>query len=132
MEKRRSIDGTTMSVDSASRELEVLERLSELELNTKGFQWATYGWTPTLPSPDLSEAVDAVKRRSIDGVVMSLDVASNEYGLPEKAVRQLVARKRIPYRKLGARILFLRRELDEFFDRLPGVRLEEARREVRR
>lgn len=71
-------------------------------------------------------------RRTIDGEVLSVDATSTHYGQTEKALRGLVARKQIPYRKLGGRIVFLKRELDQFFDKLPGVRLDEARRNSRR
>jgi Helix-turn-helix domain len=45
----------------------------------------------------------------------------------EKAVYQDVARKRIPFRKFGGRVIFLKDELEKFLMDLPGVTLEEAR-----
>jgi hypothetical protein len=47
-------------------------------------------------------------------------------GLTEKAIRARVARRQIPYRRLGARIMFNRRELADFIDKLAGVDVGEA------
>ena len=47
-----------------------------------------------------------------------------------KALRKMVERRQIPYRKHGKRVIFKRVELEEFFDRLPGVTLAEAERRV--
>ena len=43
----------------------------------------------------------------------------------QKRLRAHVARKTIPFRKLGGRILFLRKELEVFLDNLPGCKLED-------
>jgi len=47
-----------------------------------------------------------------------------------KAVEKMVERRLLPFRKHGKRIIFSRSELTEFFDKLPGVTLEEAERRV--
>jgi Helix-turn-helix domain len=41
------------------------------------------------------------------------------------AVRNLVARRLIPYRKAGGRLYFFGHELDIWIDQAPGVRLED-------
>lgn len=41
------------------------------------------------------------------------------------AVRNLVLRKQIPFRKVGGRLLFIRSELEKWIMDSPGVRLEE-------
>ena len=41
------------------------------------------------------------------------------------AVRNLVLRKKIPFRKVGGRLIFLRSELEAWVNDAPGVRLEE-------
>ena len=57
-----------------------------------------------------------------------LDVASTAtfLGVTEKAVRARVARRLIPFRKWGGRIVFLRTELLEFLESLPGCDLPDA------
>lgn len=41
------------------------------------------------------------------------------------AVRNLVMRKMIPFRKCGGRLLFIREELEEWILRCPGIRIED-------
>lgn len=57
-----------------------------------------------------------------------LDVASTAafLGTTEKAARARVARRLIPFRKWGGRIVFLRTELVEFLENLPGCDLPDA------
>ena len=60
---------------------------------------------------------------------------SNEYlntaelskliGRSEGAIRNLVMRRRIPYRRAGGRLTFIRGEIDKWIDQAPGVRVEE-------
>ena len=58
-----------------------------------------------------------------------LDVteAASLLGRSENAVRRMVERRQIPYRKSGRRVLFLESEILEFIERLPGVSLVEIR-----
>ena len=58
---------------------------------------------------------------TIDGVVELL-------GKNRKAVEKMVERRLLPFRKHGKRIIFQRTELATFFDKLPGVTLEEVER----
>jgi hypothetical protein len=58
-----------------------------------------------------------------------LDVtgASRLLGLTEKAIRARVARRQLPFRRLGAaRIIFNRAELVDFLEKLQGVGVGEA------
>jgi hypothetical protein len=41
------------------------------------------------------------------------------------AIRNMVMRKQIPYRKVAGRLLFFTDELDDWMDRSPGLPLEE-------
>ena len=43
------------------------------------------------------------------------------------AVRNLVMRRAIPFRKLGGRLLFLREEIDKWIEKAPGLRFEDMR-----
>ena len=44
----------------------------------------------------------------------------------EAAIYRLVARRQIPHRKYGRRLLFKRREIEQYLESLPGVTLEEV------
>jgi excisionase family DNA binding protein len=48
-------------------------------------------------------------------------------GRSENAVRRMVERRQIPYRKSGRRVLFLESELRMFIETLPGLSLENLR-----
>jgi excisionase family DNA binding protein len=48
-------------------------------------------------------------------------------GRSENAVRRMVERRQIPYRKSGRRVLFLESELKAFIEALPGLSLEALR-----
>lgn len=61
------------------------------------------------------------------GEVLGVKEAAIFFGTTEKAIRRRVDRRLLPCRRLGTRILFLKSELLEFVERLPGTSLEEAR-----
>jgi hypothetical protein len=63
---------------------------------------------------------------SRDRLVMSLKEYAERMGLTEKAARQQVARRLIPFRRIGGRIVISVTELELFLQRLPGVTVEEA------
>lgn len=46
-------------------------------------------------------------------------------GRSEGAVRNLVLRRAIPFRKPGGRLVFIKQELDQWIESAPGVRLDE-------
>ena len=48
-------------------------------------------------------------------------------GRSENAVRRMVERRQIPYRKSGRRLLFLESELKALIEALPGLSLEDLR-----
>ena len=50
--------------------------------------------------------------------------------LTEKAVRNLVARKKIPYRKPGGRLIFIWAEIKDWIDDSPGIKIKELNRET--
>ncbi len=45
------------------------------------------------------------------------------------AVRNLVMRRKIPYRKCGGRLLFLKSEIMDWIENAPGLRLEDIVKE---
>jgi len=48
-------------------------------------------------------------------------------GRSENAVRRMVDRRQIPFRKSGRRVLFLESELEAFIEGLPGLSLGDLR-----
>ena len=69
----------------------------------------------------------AVQRKKIDGALLDVATASAFLGCSERSLRARVARQLVPFRKLDARIVFRRCELEAFLDALPGVSVMEAR-----
>jgi len=47
----------------------------------------------------------------------------------EAAIRNLVLRKAIPYRKPGGRLMFLRSEICEWIENAPGLSLAELKKQ---
>jgi hypothetical protein len=45
------------------------------------------------------------------------------------AVRNLVLRRRIPYRKPGGRLMFLRYEIEAWIEGAPGIKLVDLKKE---
>jgi excisionase family DNA binding protein len=41
------------------------------------------------------------------------------------AIRNLVLRRQIPFRKLGGRLLFLRSEIEQWIDDSPGLKIKD-------
>ena len=52
-------------------------------------------------------------------------------GRTPKAIRRLVERGQLPHRKLGRTVIFLRAELDEFIEALPGLLPTDVRKRWR-
>lgn len=67
--------------------------------------------------------------RRINGAALGVREAAAFLGVTEKSIRGRVARRRVPYRRDGGRILFLRAELEAWLDALPGVTLTELKRD---
>ncbi len=47
------------------------------------------------------------------------------------AIRNMVLRRQIPYRKVGGKLLFLRSEIMEMVDKAPGMTVQEWRKKNR-
>jgi excisionase family DNA binding protein len=63
-------------------------------------------------------------------VVFTMTETAYHLSLTEPAVQKLVDAGQIPYRQLGSETRFLVTELEEWLRRLPGVGVEEARRNM--
>lgn len=72
--------------------------------------------------------------RTINGALLDVRAGTQFIGGTEKQTRALVARRLIPFRRLGGRIVFVKKELESWIASLVGVTLEEAlaNREARR
>ncbi len=64
--------------------------------------------------------------RRIDGFVLDMSSAAQFAGWTENTMRARVERGRVPYRRDGGRIIFLRDELEAFLRGLSGVSVDEA------
>lgn len=58
--------------------------------------------------------------------VLDVVEAASLLGTTPKAVRQRVARRTLPFRKFGGRIIFLKEQLEELVRDSPGCSVEEA------
>src|SRR5262249_52481852 len=68
-------------------------------------------------------------RRRIGGSAGGLDVAGTsggDFNGAEKSGYGKVARREIPFKRLGGRLIFLKAELDRYFEALDGCTVEEA------
>jgi hypothetical protein len=65
-------------------------------------------------------------RRISGGIMEDLPNAARFLGVSEKALRARVMRRLVPYRRWGGRIIFLRKELESFFNGLSGCPMDEA------
>jgi predicted DNA-binding transcriptional regulator AlpA len=59
--------------------------------------------------------------------LVGIEAAAEMVGRTPHALYRLVARRQIPYRKAGRRLVFVESELREWIADLPGVSLEEVR-----
>lgn len=60
------------------------------------------------------------------GPVLSVQEVAARLGRTERAVRHMVARRTIPFRKVGARVVFFEHEIARWLLDAPGVSPEEA------
>ena len=58
--------------------------------------------------------------------LLTINEAAELLGRTPQAVYHLVARRQVPFRKNGRRLLFLENELRKFIESLPGVAIEEV------
>ncbi len=77
-------------------------------------------------SPPVKRNGQGTGPRRFNGQVLDVRTASELIGATEKYIRGRVARRLIPFRRCGGRILFMRDELLEYHRRLPGCGLNEA------
>lgn len=69
--------------------------------------------------------------RKTNGALLDVRTGTAFLGGTEKQTRGLVARRLIPFRRLGGRIFFIKAELEEFIRKLDGCPLDEATENLR-
>ena len=84
---------------------------------------------PQVPSTGTRKrppARQAGQTRRFDGALLDVQAAAELLGCSPKTLRARVARRLVPFRRLGGRVLFKRAELLEFIDALDGVSVNDA------
>ncbi len=80
-----------------------------------------------MPSPPPKKQKNqAQNRRCIDGELLDVKACAQFLGPSEHTVRARVRRREIPFRRLGGRIVFIRKELELFLSNLEGCSVKEA------
>jgi len=64
-------------------------------------------------------------KEKLEEIIWNTNGVAKFLGRSDGAIRNLAARRRIPFRKAGGRLIFFRNEILEWIDSAPGVRLEE-------
>ena len=81
---------------------------------------------------DNNNAIQRVVRKRLRRVageeqqILTVPQSTALTGFTERATWQAIYRKRLPFRKLGAKTVILREDLEKFWKTLPGVSVEEA------
>jgi hypothetical protein len=81
-------------------------------------------------SPPRKKAGIKTGRRRLTGAVLDVAGAAELLGVTEKVIRARASRMMLPHRRWGKRLVFVKRELEDFFRTLPGCSMETAIEEV--
>ena len=82
---------------------------------------------PSVPPKKLrGQGVGRRGFRDVGGELLDVSAAARMLGWSEKMLRARVVRRTIPFRRLGARLVFRRRDLEAFMAALEGCGVEEA------
>ncbi len=76
--------------------------------------------------PPKKQKGEATGPRKIAGELLDVGALADLLGISEDMVRARVTRRQLPFKRWSGRIVFLRSEVTEFFDKLEGVSVEEA------
>jgi len=63
--------------------------------------------------------------KELNGQYLNIDELASYIKRSKGAIRNLVMRRMIPYRKPGGRLIFLKDEIDQWVQMTPGKKLEE-------
>lgn len=81
-------------------------------------------------TPPRKQRGQGIGPRTINGAALDVRGAAVFLGTTEKTLRGMIARQLVPYRRLNSRIIFLRSEIERFIVDLPGVTLDDARKNL--
>jgi hypothetical protein len=81
----------------------------------------------SLRNPPVKRSHGCLGKRTIDGELLDVRAAAALLGVTEKTLRARVSRHQVPFRVWGARVVFVRAELEKFLYELPGYTLDEVR-----
>jgi len=84
---------------------------------------------PTIQERERKSHQDKTKTES-DGQYMDIGELASYIKRSKGAIRNLVLRRGIPYRKVGGRLIFLRREIDEWIQMAFGKNLDEIKNDA--
>ena len=65
--------------------------------------------------------------RPFSGELLDVATAAALLGTTPKGIRARIARRTIPFKRLGGRLVFIRAELESFVENLDGCSVSEAR-----
>jgi excisionase family DNA binding protein len=65
-------------------------------------------------------------QRRLNGALLDVRHAAQFLGVTEKTLRARVARRVVPFRRFGGRVVFLKTELESFLSCLDGCTRDEA------
>jgi predicted DNA-binding transcriptional regulator AlpA len=68
--------------------------------------------------------------KEFDGQYMDIEELSSYLKRSKGAIRNLVLRRAIPYRKPAGRLIFLKEEIDQWVQMAPGKSLEEIKNDL--
>ena len=76
------------------------------------------------------QPVTTAKSTVSKGVLLNIQQAAELLGTSERWIRRRVERKLLPHRRISGRIVFIRSELEQFIENLPGTTLSEAKQNL--
>ena len=80
--------------------------------------------------PPKKQAEQGKKPHTINGRLLDVATFSAEQGWSPKTTRGMVARRLVPFRRLGGRVVFLRTDVTQWLERLAGCGPDEAIRNM--
>jgi excisionase family DNA binding protein len=64
--------------------------------------------------------------RHLNGALLDVRHAAQFLGVTEKTLRARVARRLVPFKRLGGRVVFIKSDLETFLSALDGCSIDEA------
>jgi excisionase family DNA binding protein len=71
------------------------------------------------------------RRSLVSNAILSVRQAAEFFGTTEKAIRRRIEGGKLPYRKMGTKVVFIKSDLERFVERLPGLSPRDAEANLR-